>query len=639
MQLLPVEIRTETQGLLDENITSMTHMQVQVTDVRSRQKDHIVVATKHLSSIRKHLDNEEEAACVSKLERWLMKGKNKPSSTDITKALSACLCCISSRNGFKASFDPAILSKYRKLFRKEKSNSEKLVPHQIPTSDSEDEDLNSKWEADQEMKQANKRISASLNKSQEITYAECAARSSQASLKARENELEEQRIVVQAYQQTARKTTTDLRCEMDVQKDQNRQYKSLINDALQTMDYCDKTEAKMKRDKVKHVRELNRLKTSSFPFQNSGKWKKGPMLGPGPHPVRNVAILKGQQQVQAPSTKVSRKPNLSQTERLVMAFEALRELAKTADQHYLDFETGFRTLDRHSRGFCSKRDLESFLHRKMILYQIDIDILWEHFDGDGNGFMDKDQLVWGFYNKRRLLNLMRKNEEHVSFQVLKEIEVPLEQLPLYESHEPSSFCISVKSVKGVKGLSALDHAIFCVISVCEIVPGDEDQEDTIVIFEEKRTLNSNLRQDNRTLECFFEDEDLLFRKDSYEKRLNQHLLIEIRALEDGAASDVRSIFVGEIFMSFADLFSTTAHGEQWLSLQHGDFEGKILIRLVLDQPVVQTKTPKKNAITRTKNSKEAKMLIDELIGSHGVSTLHYDKQARNTIDDLIGYVK
>ena len=477
-----------------------------------------------------------------------------------------------------------------------------------------------------------------------------------------------------ARHETALKAMQASLAEKASERATNRQYKVMINEALQVTDLTVKLEGKEKRDRVRHSRDLARLKWSMAPFHNSKTWVKGTVIGPGPMPIRALALMRKEQQDEqrlvaegsrAPSTTSharapvspvrAPRPNsahpaqpgaaalnvgqeLTQRQRLQRCFDVVRELARTADEYYLDFDAAFARLDRRSRGFIARADLE-FMLGGLYVTEADLDMLWCHFDRNKSGFVEKDDLVYAFYGQRQLLRAAQDLDESAAFR-----STVLERVAQQAARQRSTADVSVRvrliALRGLKGLPAAPLSAFCVVSCCSL-SGEEGggEQETLVISDERRTRDAavdlvgdeasvawtarrrrssrrgaSMRRRRANNQSEDEDEDegegegedepsaeargsesgrgrILFKRGTMQQRRQERLLVEVRANHAGARSDVHSLFLGEIFYPLLDLDAATnaqhdgaSAAARWIDLKHGDHGGQVRLQVELCAP-------------------------------------------------------
>lgn len=626
---------------------------VKAQEPMSRKKAEIKLRVADLNAVRFNLDDQPDksgAQAVRELEVWLGMDGSKPSNDVLSKALSHAVCGLQSSKGFELYCDTNKLKRMQKdkarqerekqsggyaahrsspdeprgIILNSTGRSKQLAQEDSSSSDSDGE--SAQYEADRRMKAANRKANQS-GKPFDVTMAEIAVRETRKTLEQQRESILEHRTISRAHQSSQFATMQKMLKEQDQTRKQNREYKILINDALNAMDMSETLENKAKRDRVRHMRELNRMKWTLFPFRSGGKWQKGAVIGPGPTPIRALALMKREPAqrkgsktkgtsagAEGSARRVEQVPELvcasttlrdvyvppsskpkppatgsgyidTQTERLRKAFQVLRELAKTNDEYYLDFKAAFARIDRKGRGYIGRKDLE-FMLGGLMLTEADIDQFWGHFNRYGKDYIDADGLVWGFFNQRKLLEKTKQADETLAFRT-NLLDRVAQQRAKTRSKQDVALRIQIMGVRNLVGIPLEGLDVFCIVSCCKIM--DEDGEDVIVISDEERSRDARLRHVGSKAEASWGTRrgSMHFKRGTMCERRHERLLIECRANTVGSRTDVHSIFLGEIFYPVLDLDATTnkngdeGHTLRWIDLKHGDAKGQILVRVEL----------------------------------------------------------
>lgn len=608
---------------------------------KSRSKAKVILRAADLDAFKNKLDTRTSEEGLEKMQQWLKSatGSGMPTSSILTSLLGQLLYCTKGRNNFEVSCDAMRLTKLKQAVHQRENRHQaistdvpreiKLVPEAHPTyrsfneiDEAEEEKAETGFRNQQQMKLDNQRVrSASISGSSatQLELAEATMKSISNELASQENARFEQEVMSKASTTNAIYKLNELRSEREKRNQDNRAYREKMQEALAANDLVRKLEAKTRRDKVRHIREMNRMKWSCFPFANSGRWQKGTVIGPGPLPIRKLALLRRPSSSSSSSASPETDSNFpgreeakcgrTKRERLGAAFELLRGLAKTYDTHYLDFDRAFHRLDKGSRGFVSPNDLQLML-RPFDLTTDDFELLWSHLDRDDSGFITKDDLVWGFYNKRQLLREAEQEDDTVLFRadILDRITHPVE-----DAHGADSANLVTRSTNGEPPAAAVTRVqirisdvcylenvpvgfeVFCIASCCQICR--EEGEDTLVISSEDRSdpaltyIGSPAKPPSRhysrltasplTSASWGPDpsQSIILSNVVTNQVEMQHLLLEFRATAPGATSDVQSLFLGELFFPLAQLDLGTANGPRWLHLQHGDHGGQVQLQV------------------------------------------------------------
>ncbi|GBG26933.1 Hypothetical Protein FCC1311_031562 [Hondaea fermentalgiana] len=414
------------------------------------------------------------------------------------------------------------------------------------------------------------RAGSAANSDQHLTQASITVKSIASELQRQQDGIVAQNIAATAFQADEIKKLDELRSGHSKRREENRAYRQKMQEAVAANELAMRLEAKARREKVRHTREMARMKWSCFPFANGGRWQKGTVIGPGPLPIRKLALLKrpspcdeeqDQEEIHLSSHHRHRHqsgPSSSQRDRVAAAFELLRRLAKTYDPHYLDFDRAFLRLDRANRGFLRPADFRVMM-RPLGLSDDDHMLLWSHFDRNQSGFVAKDDLVWGFYNKRQVLQEAQRVDDSTLFraEVLDHIiheqkidggasvegDRATEGSKKKDSSENNKTTVMVR-LGGVRELQDLPdgYKVFCIASCCQICK--DDNEDTLIISSEVRSevaIAKSMGNNLHSMQVNWDDDFASIELSGVStKHIEmEHLLLEFRATAPGATSDVQ----------------------------------------------------------------------------------------------------
>jgi len=578
LEFVPIELRLEktrsdftvrAKSDYDERKSRVLAMKVTAPNQKSVT---LILRSQDFSKIRKGVTKSDLKSAISSIETWLEHGR-QPQASVLTEVFSQILHGFVSGKAFKVGYDPSRLRKLEKKCEEDVPESLReiqLRDHGFSGEAQDRLDLSAaiNYEEKQRSLSQNRR-SWNLARNQ-ISIAEIAAKTSKDELEKHQQKISEFGIIANAQESQRWKVLKKKHLELEETRRKNREYKKSLSEAVEANKISARLHARAKREKVRHVRKMGLMKRTVFPFKHSESWQKGPSLGEGPIPVRRIALARTTASRRTNQGGLSSSSNISQKERVLKAFDLIRRLARTLDEHYLDFDRAFKRFDLSSRGFVCRTEFERmFIPLK--LREEDFNLLWNHFDRKKTGLVEKADLVWGFYNKRTLTEEVEKVEEHQLFKaefVTKKIT---------NAASGTSIDVSVEEICRLEHVPK-DFEVVCISSLVRLCR--EDGVDTLVIFDERKTekiVLSSVKDHKRFSRASWADEDgMVTLRTKGEDISSAQLLIEVFAFPNGCENEEQTIFLGEVLVPLQHFLIGSA---RVCALRNGDHEGSLRLKV------------------------------------------------------------
>lgn len=205
----------------------------------------------------------------------------------------------------------------------------------------------------------------------------------------------------------------------DRAREESRRAKQLIVDTLEYHDITQQLETRVKQTKIEMLRERERIaKTTRVVLGHTDRWKKGPVIGPGPLSQLEIDIPKQERVRESVYDLHGRKHRLEDAPTVVQGsvFEAAtKKLQRLLDKRSSESVALFREYDTNHSGTLDYAEFRRLLHANGISFTSEqADVFFRHFDPNRSGQIDYGELLWGFFNRRTFLKRWEQRKTRLS---------------------------------------------------------------------------------------------------------------------------------------------------------------------------------------------------------------------------------